>query len=329
MPQERGILNKMSKKANKKKKKRSQAPIALVYFAALCLCLVVVGALVLTVFQKFDILSLGKNDSEAYEGYTSDDCTTILFARINSKNVLHEMLVYRLDPTKDKIFLVPVTPYMVDDSTGKTLKQTLDGGNMQQLTDAVSRCLGVDINYYMTISNGSFDSICDQFGGYTYTANEDLYYLSGDKDTEKNDVTIKKGSTLNLMGRQIRLILTYPVFEEGKQGNIRFMASAFETMVASAFALPDQTKDSLDVIYNLAKKKSDTNYTADDYRKMKNVLVEMLGRGVTPAMSMTPTGSWDADELKFTLDASFRDEVIKQFTPQVMAKKKTDSSGQN
>lgn len=329
MPQERGILNKMSKKANKKKKKRSQAPIALVYFAALCLCLVVVGALVLTVFQKFDILSLGKNDSDAYEGYTSDDCTTILFARINSKNVLHEMLVYRLDPTKDKIFLVPVTPYMVDDSTGKTLKQTLDGGNMQQLTDAVSRCLGVDINYYMTISNGSFDSICDQFGGYTYTANEDLYYLSGDKDTEKNDVTIKKGSTLNLMGRQIRLILTYPVFEEGKQGNIRFMASAFETMVASAFALPDQTKDSLDVIYNLAKKKSDTNYTADDYRKMKNVLVEMLGRGVTPAMSMTPTGSWDADELKFTLDASFRDEVIKQFTPQVMAKKKTDSSGQN
>ena len=97
----------MSKKTTKKKKKRSQAPIALVYFAALCVCLVVVGAMVITVFQRFDILSLGKNDSQEYEGYTSDDCTTILFARINSKNVLHDMLVYRLDPTKDKIFLVP------------------------------------------------------------------------------------------------------------------------------------------------------------------------------------------------------------------------------
>ena len=316
----------MSKKTTKKKKKRSQAPIALVYFAALCLCLVVVGAMVITVFQRFDILSLGKNDSQEYEGYTSDDCTTILFARINSKNVLHDMLVYRLDPTKDKIFLVPVTPYMVDPSTGKTLKQTLDGGDMQKLTNAVSSSLGVDIDFYMTVSNGSFDSICDQFGGYTYTAAEDLYYLSGDKDTEKNDVTIQKGSTLNLMGRQIRLVMTYPVFAEGRQGNVRFMASAFETMIANAFALPDSTKGDLDVIYNLAKKKSDTNFTADDYRKMKAVLVEMLGRGVSPAMSLTPSGTWNEDESQFVVDESFKDELAKQFTPEVMAKKKTDSS---
>ena len=316
----------MSKKTTKKKKKRSQAPIALVYFAALCACLVFVGALVISVFQKFDILSFGKNDSETYEGYTSDDCTTILFARINSKNVLHDMLVYRLDPTKDKIYIVPVTPYMLDETTGKTLKQTLDGGDMHQLAAAVGRCLGVEIPYYMTVSNGSFDSICDQFGGYTYTAQEDLYYLSGDKDTEKNDVTIKKGSTLNLMGRQIRLVMTYPVFSEGRQGNVRFMASAFETMIASAFALPDSTKGDIDIIYNFAKKKSDTNYTDDDFRKMKTVLIEMLGRGVSPAMSLTPTGTWNDDESQFVVDQSFKDELEKQFTPEVMAKKKDDSS---
>lgn len=326
MPQERGILYKMSKKTTQKKKKRSQAPIALVYFAALCVCLVVVGALVLTVFRRFDILSLGKNDSQAYEGYTSNDCTTILFARINSKNVLHDMLIYRLDPTKDKIFLVPVTPYMLDESTGKTLKQTLDGGDMEQLTAAVSRCLGIDIPYYMTVSNGSFDNICDQLGGYTYTAPEDLFYLSGDMDSEKNDVTIQKGSTLNLMGRQIRLIMTYPVFSEGRQGNVRFTASAFETMVASAFALPDLTKNNLDVIYKLAKKKSDTNYTDDNYKIMKTVLVEMLGRGVSPAMSITPSGTWSADDSQFVVDASFKDELEKQFTPEVMANKKDDSS---
>ncbi len=326
MPQERGILYKMSKKTAKNKKKRSQAPIALVYFAALCVCLVLVGTLVITVFQKYNILSMGKSDSQEYEGYTSDDCTTILFARINSKNVLHDMMIYRLDPTKDKIYLVPVTPYMLDESTGKTLKQTLDGGDMQTLTAAVSRCLGIEIPYYMTISNGSFDNICDQFGGYTYTAQEDLFYLSGDMDSEKNDVTIKKGSTQNLMGRQIRLVMTYPVFEEGRQGNMRFMASAFETMVANAFALPDSTKGNLDIIYNFAKKKSDTNYADDRYKIMKTVLVDMLGRGVSPAMSITPSGTWSADESQFTVDPTFKEELQKQFTPEVMAKKKSDSS---
>ena len=317
----------MFKKTTKKnKKKRSQAPIALVYFAALCACLVVVGAMVLTVFQRYDILSLGKHDSNDYEGYTSNDCTTILFARINSKNVLHDLLVYRLDPTKDKLYLVPVTPYMYDESTGKTLKQTLDGGDMANLSAAVSRCLGVDIDYYMTVSNGSFDNICDQLGGYTYTAAEDLYYLSGDMDTEKNDVTIKKGSTQNLMGRQIRLVMTYPVFSEGRQGNVKFMATAFETMVANAFAMPDSTKGNLDVIYNLAKKKSDTSFTEDDYRKMKVVLTDMLERGVSPAMALTPSGTWNEDESQFTVAQSFIDELQKQFTPEVMAKKDNDSS---
>ena len=316
----------MQKKQTKKKKKRSQAPIALVYFAALCLCLVVVGGMVLTLFQKYDILSMGKNDSEAYEGYTSNDCDTILFARINSKNVLHDMLIYRLDPTKDKIFLVPVTPYTVDETTGKTLKQTLeDGGNMGQLTDSVSRIFGVDIDYYMTISNGAFDNVCDQFGGYTYTASEDLYYLSGDADSEKNDVTIKKGSTQNLMGRQIRLIMTYPVFSEGKQGNIKFMAAAMQSMFANAFAMPDVTKGNLDVYYNLAKKKSDTSFTDDDFSVMKTVLSDMLSRGVTPAMSLTPTGSWNVDESQFVVDASFCEELQNQFTPAVMAKKDAEA----
>ena len=324
MPYERGKIYKMSKKRNKKK--RSQAPIALVYFAALCVCLVVVGGMVLTLFQRYDILSLGKSDSEAYEGYTSDDCTTILFARINSKNVLHDMLLYRLDPTKDKIFLMPVTPYMLDQSTGYTLKQTLESGGMQTLTDSVSRCLGVDIDYYMTISNGSFDNICDQFGGYTYTALEDLYYLSGDMDSEKNDVTIKKGSTQTLMGRQIRLVMTYPVFSEGKQGNMKFMAAAFETMVAEAFALPDSTKGNLDVFYNLAKKKSDTTFTDENYNVMKGILVDMLARGVSPAVSLTPTGTWNADETQFIVNEAFCEELQNQFTPAVMAKKKDDSS---
>ena len=316
----------MSKKTTKSKKKRSQAPIALVYFMALCLCLVVVGGMVLTLFQRYNILSLGKSDSGSYEGYTSNDCTTILFARINSNNALHEMLIYRLDPTKDKLYLVPVTPYMYDESTGKTLKQTLDGGDMQLLSDSVSRCLGIDIDYYMTISNSSFDNICDQLGGYTYTASEDLYYLSGDMDTEKNDVTIKKGSTQNLMGRQIRLVMTYPVFSEGKQGNMKFMAAAMETMIANAFAMPDSTKGNLDVFYNLAKKKSDTNFTDDNYNRMKAIIVDMLSRGVSPAMSLTPTGTWNSDESRFNADASFCDELQNQFTPAVMAKKDSESS---
>lgn len=308
-----------SKKVAKKKKKRSQAPIALVYFAALSICLVLIGGVVLTLFQKYDMLSLGGSNGDSYEGYTSKDCSTMLFVRINSKNMLNDMMIMRVDPTKDKVFLVPVSPYTVNVDTGKTLRQTLETQGIGALTSSVSQCFGVDIDRYMTISNSAFENICDLLGGYTYTPSEDLYYLSGQADTEVNDITLKKSKTETLMGRKIRLIMSYPVFSEGKQGNVKFMAGALETMFKNAFSLPESTKANLDTLYQIASKKSDTNMTEKDYSKLKSVINDMLSRGVSPVVAYTPTGSWNEDETRFTVSETFREELSNQFIPEVMA----------
>ncbi|MBR1751462.1 MAG: LCP family protein [Ruminococcus sp.] len=308
----------------KKKKKRSQAPIALVYFLALCVCLVVVGGTVLTLFRNNNILNFGAAESGSYEGYTSKDCTTMLFARVNAKNVLHDLVIYRLDPTKDKLYIVPITSYTYDETTGMTLKQALENGGMPKLTETVERCYNIDIDRYMTVSNAAFQNFCDQLGGYTYTAPEDLYYLAEDSDNDSNDVAIKSGSTQTLMGKQIRLVMTYPVFKEGRQGNIKFMASALETMLKNAFALPDSTKGNLDIFYNILKKKSDTDFEAEEYTKMKSVLSDMLDRNVSPVIAYTPTGTWSDDEKQFFVASAFKDELAEQFTPAVVAK--SDSS---
>ena len=323
----KGKILKMSAKAKKnKKKKRSQAPIALVYFIALCVCLVTVGGTVLMLFKNNNFMNFGNAESTAYEGYTSNDCKTVLFARVNSKNVLHDLVIYRLDPTKDKLFIVPLTAYTYDTASGKDLKQALEAGGMPGLTQAVESCYGISIDRYMTVSNSAFQNFCDQLGGYTYTAPEDLYYLSGDKDTDANDVALKAGSTQNLMGKQIRLIMTYPVFSEGRQGNIKFMASALETMLKSAFALPDSTKGELDIWYNILKKKADTNFEEEDYTQMKGIVTDMLDRATAPVIALTPTGTWSEDEKQFIPAQGFKDELAEQFTPAVVA---NSSSSEN
>lgn len=303
----------------KKKKKRSQAPIALVYFAAMSICIVLIGGVVLMLFQRYDMFSFGGNDSDSYEGYTSKDCITMLFVRINNKNMLNDLTIMRVDPTKDKLYLIPMTAYTYNENSGKTLRQTLETEGISGLTASVEQCMGVDIDRYMTISNSAFENICDLLGGYTYTPSEDLYYLSGEQDTEVNDITLKKSKTETLMGRKIRLVMSYPVFSEGKQGNVKFMAGALETMFKNAFSLQNATKANLDTMYSIASKKSDTNMTDKDYSKLKSVISDMLSRGVAPVVAYTPSGVWNDNETQFVVSQEFKEEIQNQFIPEVIA----------
>ena len=65
-----------------KKKRRSQAPIALVYFITMIIFLFVIGMLALYALREFGVI--GNDDSDSDAGIKSPVYNT-LFARVNSK----------------------------------------------------------------------------------------------------------------------------------------------------------------------------------------------------------------------------------------------------
>ena len=88
-----------------KKKRRSQAPIALVYFITMIIFLFVIGMLALYALREFGVI--GNDDSNSDAGIKSPVYNT-LFARVNSKGVLADATVIRVAPDAKKIIIIPV-----------------------------------------------------------------------------------------------------------------------------------------------------------------------------------------------------------------------------
>lgn len=145
--------------------------------------------------------------------------------------------------------------------------------------------------------------MADIFGGVTYKADEELYYLS--KNNDENDISIMKGELATLGGRQIRLLAQYPVFANGKQGNNEFLGVALETLVNSMFQQYKITQDNLDNIYQIITTNSDTDMNVDDFKLQKSFIKDMLTGGITPATAMVPEGTWSKDDKDFTISEDF------------------------
>ena len=106
-------INNMAQTKAHKKKRRSQAPIALVYFITMIIFLFVIGMLALYALREFGVI--GNDDSDSDAGIKSPVYNT-LFARVNSKGVLADATVIRVAPDAKKIIIMPVSAFTVSGS---------------------------------------------------------------------------------------------------------------------------------------------------------------------------------------------------------------------
>ena len=166
-----------------KKKRRSQAPIALVYFITMIIFLFVIGMLALYALREFGVI--GNDDSNSDEGIKSPVYNT-LFARVNSKGVLADATVIRVAPDAKKIIIMPVSAFTVSGS--QTMREIHEEGGMVKLEAAVADTFGITIDNYVSLTNDAFENAADIVGGITYTPDEELYYLSQDND--ENDIAV-------------------------------------------------------------------------------------------------------------------------------------------
>ncbi len=284
------------------KKRKSQVPVALVYFATLMLFIAVFGLIASFIIDKLNEL----NDPKPVNNKAPVASFNLLYAHVNSKNVLAEMSVVRVSPETNKVVLLPVSSYIKNDGSDKTFREIYEDGGVVKLKNAVENTFGVKVDNYVTVSNKAYERLIDMIGGIIYTPKEDLYYIA---KNDADDISIRSGQAISLVGRQIRLISQYPVFESGKKGNLEFMGEALEQLVTSALRQTSITKNNLDNMYNIIIENSDTDWDRNSFKIHKTYIKNMLDTNDTECILLTPDGEWSDN--KMTVSDQFNDELKK------------------
>lgn len=291
----------------KKKKRRSQAPVALVYFLTLLLALSLAGGISYYLLNKYEVFKPTTDNSKT----DSTRSMSILFARISDQGDFQDLCVMRIDPFVKEITIVPQSD-LTKCANGQTYREVLASGGMSLLKNKVSENLGgIPIEYYATVSNSSFEQIADFMGAMSYTAPQELYYIS--QENSKDDISLQKGDLVTLSGRQIINLASLDIFNNKKQGNIEFLSNALEQIINNGFRQASATKDNLYNLYEILIAGSDTNITKDVFNEVRRYFEAMLDERVIPAKSLEPQGSWNDDYTAFTMSNDYISQVAELF----------------
>lgn len=283
------------------KKKRSQIPVALVYFATMLLFLAMFGLIASFLVNRLEEL----NQPAEPEPVPVVPTTNMLFAKVNTKNVLTDMAIIRIAPEKNSVVVIPVSSFTLTNE-GKTLRETYNDDGIKEVKSSLEELMNLQVDNYLTVSNKAFEKIADLLGGVVYTPSEELYYLA---ENDADDISLRKGQTVSLVGRQIRLLFQYPVFSEGKSGNLEFMGTALDSLVKSFFKQSSITANNLDNIYNILTEDSDTDFDKNAYKTQKKYIKQMLDTNAVSCKLLIPSGTWSDDKL--TLSEDFKDQLAK------------------
>lgn len=297
--------------AKDKKKRSSQAPIALVYFSTMVIFIVVLGAIALVFMNKL-VLEPEKAPSVSVEEDntpTEKNNQTFFYMVKNDNNNLETAMLVRFMPADGKIFLAPLSPYTMA-SSSQTIAQVFESGGASETTNAVSEMLGISIDRYMSMGKECFENVCDNIGSITYEVLEDMYYV----DKNSDDVTnYTKGDKISLQGSEIRLFITYPKYKDGYAQNVIVAGEFMKSLINNGFKL-QTTRDSLESIYsNLLKESAEKNFSASDFEETKEYYYYLIDNFDNPAEMLTPTGTWSEKGYQFTVDDAFKTQLKEAF----------------
>lgn len=291
----------------KKKKRRSQAPVALVYFLTLLLALSLAGGISYYLLNKYEVFKPTTDNSKT----DSTRTVSVLFARVSDQGDFQDLCVMRIDPFYKEIILVPQSN-LTKCANGQTYREVLNNGGMTLLKNKVAENLGgIQIDYYATVSNSSFEQIADFMGAMSYTAPQELYYIS--QENSKDDISLQKGDLVTLSGRQIINLASLDIFNNKKQGNLEFLSSALEQIINNGFRQASATRDNLYNLYEILIAGSDTNITKDVFNEVRRYFEAMLDERAIPAKSLEPQGSWNSDYTAFTMSSDYVSQVAQSF----------------
>lgn len=296
---------------NNKKRKNSQAPIALVYFITLLVFILVFGIIAYTILNN--VVLKDKEDTSSTLSVvdnvpTDKDNQTFLYMLTDGKSSLESAMVVRFMPKNGKLYLVPLSPYTITTYKGQTITlNKLAKSGTAQLASAIESELGITIDKYLALDNTAFVDLCDNLGSVTYQVFEDMYYIS---KTSDDVVNFEKGEKLTLDGNTIRLLLTYPNYKGGVSQNVKVAGDLMQSLINTSFKV-SSTKDRLQSIYtSLIKSAKDKTFTGADFEKTKYYYKYLIDNSNNPAEAITPTGTWAGSSPDtFKMSDSFKTQI--------------------
>ena len=291
---------------DKPNNKRSQAPVALVYFITLLLFMGIFGFIAYKLIVQMNSWKKEETSSEVY----TDPSFNLLFARTTQTGDLAEAALLRFSPEEDCVIVVPISSHTINETDNLTMYEVYGKGGIRNLEKGVEETFGVDVDHYITVDSKSFENVCDIIGGIVYTPSEVLYKLA---ENDADDISFQAGKAVDLSGHQIAMILVTDVFSNGWGANAEFHGNILEQLVNSAFQQSNFTKTSLDNIYSQLISGGENNYTKNDFSTNKRTLGEMLDKHLNkPVILEQPDGEWREGD-RFKVSQAYVNELKEVF----------------
>lgn len=293
-----------------KKKKKSQRSVALTYFITVLVFLLIIGSIAFYVLNKYiltdeDESSVVPQVVVDYEP-KAEDCQTILFAGVDN-NILNSLMLIRFQPTEEKIVCVaiPISTEAQVNTEKKQIKDLYTSGGIIKTVTAVENAYDLKVERYMKLSNEGFSNLVDSLGGATYTIPMDMSYKN---EVTNEDTYYKGGDSYTLWGDDIRKLITYPLYPDGEEYNIKMASTIIATLINESISSSKSLLKNIDLIFNGVVNLSETNITAYDFRNKKNAINYIINNTTNPAMSKTPYGTW-TDDGTFILDPKSQESI--------------------
>jgi len=294
------------------------AKIALTYVLTIVITLVVIGGIGYWVLQEIMEPEVEEQPSFQLEQMvTIDDyvpvaennkTTLIIFDSEKRMSGCSFMLMRMIaDERYMTAMPLPADTYAKVGSTEDTLYEFYRLGGTSEAVKAVEAATGVEIDYYLKLNNESFGVIVDIFGGVDFHVPYNLEYSNPDTGEE----TIFREGETYLDSRDMRKIITYPLYNTGEEYRAKMLGVAVSDLLNRNIA-PGFSNYVDDYFSTIVNSSVETNFTAYDYEAQSDAIKYVSESDENICQLLTVTGSYNENAM-FVLDENFLKSLTERF----------------
>lgn len=205
------------------------------------------------------------------------------------------------------IMPIPADTCATVGSTVDSLYEFYRLGGIPDAVDAVEAATGVEIDYYLKLNNESFSAVVDIFGGVDFHVPYNLEYSNPDTGEE----TIFREGDSYLDSRDLRKIITYPLYNSGEEYRAKMTGVAVSDLINRNVA-PGFSNYVDDYFSTIINSTVETNFTAYDYETQSDAIKYVTESDEKVCQLLTVTGAYNENSL-FVLDENFLKSLPERF----------------
>ena len=286
------------------------AKIALTYLITIILTLVIIGGIGFWLLGEIMSPKEEKQPEIHLEQMVTADDYVPVFADNKTTLVIFDserrmsgctFMIIRMNAEDRYLTVVPLPSdtYAKVGSMEDSIYEFYRLGGIPDAVEAVEAATGVTVDYYLKLNNDSFGVIVDIFGGVDLNIPYNLEYSNPDTGEE----TIYREGDLYLDSRDMRKIITYPLYNSGEEYRTKMAGVAVSDLlnrnIASGFS--NYVDDYFSTIINSSV---ETNFTAYDYEEQSGAIKYVVESDANVCQLLTVMGTYNENSL-FVLDEDF------------------------